>query len=192
MEHPTFRSITKPSYKQQTSHRNNFAEHNYYYVNRSKITKPSKMNTQNYSYSQSQNSPQQTSNTVNFNDQPQSSEKQSENNLLFQQQKIIQLDTIPEINLIIIQPIIFHQMMKNTIIKIINDFIQAKDLVLRKLTNQIFSKHTHEMNKYDNLEIIQHLTRIIFNNKTQLIHNHTNQLKCITKYHCHIVYNNMK
>ena len=106
--------------------------------------------------------------------------------------KKIQIITIPEINLIIKRKFISHQMMKNTIIKIISDFIQAKDLVLTVLTNQIFSNHTHETNKYDNLEITQHLTTIIFNNKTQLTHNHTNQLKCITKIHCHIIYNNMK
>ena len=72
-----------------------------------------------------------------------------------------------KINLLIIQLIIIHQMMENTIIKIINDFIQAKDLVLRILTNQMFSNHTHEMNKNGNLEVTQYLTTIIFNNKTQ-------------------------
>ena len=55
-----------------------------------------------------------------------------------------------------------HQMMKNTIIKIISDFIQAKDLILTVLTNQIFWNHTHETNKYDNLEITQHLTTVFF------------------------------
>ena len=110
----------------------------------------------------------------------------------FNKIKIIQIDTIPGINLLIIRQIIFHQIMENNIIKIISDFIQDKDLVLTVLTNQIFSNHTHEMNKYDNLEIIQQLTTIIFNNKFQLTHNHTNQLKCITKLHCHIVYSNMK
>ena len=48
--------------------------------------------------------------------------------------------------------IFFHQMMKNILIKIINNFIQAKDLFLTVLINQIFSNHTHEMKKYDNLE----------------------------------------
>ena len=86
-------------------------------------------------------------------------------NHFFNKIKIIQMNTIPEINLIIIQHIIFHQMMKNTIIKIINDFIQAKDLVLTVLTNQTFSNHTHEMNKYDDQELIQHLTTILFNKK---------------------------
>ena len=88
--------------------------------------------------------------------------------------------------------IIFYQMMKINITEIISDFTQAKDLVLTVLTNQIFLNHTHETNEYDNLEIIQHLTTIIFNNKTQLKHYHTNQLKCITKFNCHIIYNNMK
>ena len=46
MDYPLFRPVTKPSYKQQISHRNNFAEHNFNYVNRSKTTKPSNMNSQ--------------------------------------------------------------------------------------------------------------------------------------------------
>ena len=47
MDYPTFRPVTKPSYKQQTSHRNNFAKHNYNYANGPKTTKSSKTNTQN-------------------------------------------------------------------------------------------------------------------------------------------------
>ena len=110
----------------------------------------------------------------------------------FNKIKIIQINTIPEINLINMHKIIFYQMMNFTITKIISDFTQAENLVLTVLTNQIILNHTHETNKYDNLEIIQHLTKIIFNNKTQLTHNHTNQLKCITKFHCHFIYNNME
>ena len=105
------------------------------------------------------------SNSINYHDQSRSSQEQSENYQFFQQKiKIIRIKTIPEINLIIIRQIIFHQMMKNTIIKIISDFIQAKDLVLTVLTNQIFLNHTHETNNYDNLEKIQHLTTKTFNN----------------------------
>ena len=110
----------------------------------------------------------------------------------FNKIKILQINTIPEINLIIMNKIVFHQMMKSTRIKIISDFIQAKDLVLTVLTNQIFSNHTHKTNKYNNLELIQHPTTINFNSKTQLTHNHTNQLKCITKFLCYNIYNNMK
>ena len=64
----------------------------------------------------------------------------------FNNEKIIQIDTIPGINLIIIQQIIFRQKMTNTIIKIIKKLFQAKDLVLTVLTNQTLSNHTHEMN----------------------------------------------
>ena len=110
----------------------------------------------------------------------------------FNKIKIIQIDTILEINLLIIQLIIINQMMKNTIIKIINDITLVKDLVLPILTKQISSNHTHEMNKHDNLEITQHLTTIIFNNTIQVTPNHTNQLKYKTKFHCHTIYNNMK
>ena len=59
-DYQTFRPVTKPSYKQQTTHRNSFAEHNYNYVNGPKTTKP-KSNTQ--IVAQSQNIPQPTLNT---------------------------------------------------------------------------------------------------------------------------------
>ena len=39
MDYQTFRPVTKPSYKQQTSHRNNFAEHNYNYFKWTKNNK---------------------------------------------------------------------------------------------------------------------------------------------------------
>ena len=84
-DYQTFRPVTKPSNKQKTSHRKSFTEHNYNYVNRSKTTKPSYMNTQNYPYSQNQNIPQPTSNSVSLNDQPQSPQDQSENYPFFQQ-----------------------------------------------------------------------------------------------------------
>ena len=110
----------------------------------------------------------------------------------FNKTKIIQIDTISETNLLIIQLKIFYQMMRKIIIKIVNNFFQTKDPVLTALINQIFSNHIHEMNKYDNLELIQHHTILFFNHKTQSIHNSTNQLKCITKFCCRIFYNNMK
>ena len=60
MDYQTFRPVKKPSYKH---HSNNFAEHNYIYVNGPKTTK-TKTNTQ--IYAQSQNVPQPTLNSVNF------------------------------------------------------------------------------------------------------------------------------
>ena len=62
MEYQTFRPVKKPSYKQ---HSNSFAEHNYTYVNGPKTTK-TKTNTQ--IFAQSQNVPQPTLNSVNFQD----------------------------------------------------------------------------------------------------------------------------
>ena len=50
----------------------------------------------------------------------------------FNKIKIIQIDTILQINPLITQLNNFHQMMKNTIIKIINNFIQDKDYILTK------------------------------------------------------------
>ena len=76
MDYQTFRLVTKPSYKQQTSHRKIFAEHNYNYVNGPKITK---LKTNTEIIAQSQNIPQPTSNTVNFHDQQRSSQEQNGN-----------------------------------------------------------------------------------------------------------------
>ena len=81
MDYQTFRPVTKPSYKQ---HRNNFAEHNYNYVNRPKTTK-TKTNTQ--IFTQNQNVPQPILNSVNFHDQPRSSQEQHRNYPFFQQRK---------------------------------------------------------------------------------------------------------
>ena len=79
MDYQTIRPVTNSSYKQKTYHRNNFAVHNYNYVNRSKTPKCSNMITQTFSYSQKQNTPQTTSNSVFFNDQPQSTQDRTEN-----------------------------------------------------------------------------------------------------------------
>ena len=62
--------MTTPPQKQRLFTRNNFAEHNYNYVNRSQTSKPSRTNQQNRSFSQRQNPQQHTSNFVNFNDNP--------------------------------------------------------------------------------------------------------------------------
>ena len=106
--------------------------------------------------------------------------------------KVIQINTVVEINPHIIQLIILHQMMRNFIIKIINDSIQANDHALTVLINQTFSNHTFVMSKRDTQEIIQHHTIKFFNHKTQSIQNLTNQLKCITKFYYRNTYNNMK
>ena len=65
----------------------------------------------------------------------------------FNNGETMQINTILKINLIITHIIIFHQMMMNTIIRIINDFPQIQDLDLTVLINQIFSNHTQKMNK---------------------------------------------
>ena len=70
MDYPTFRTVTKPTYKQKTTPRNNFAAHKYNYVNRS--------NLQIYSYSQSQIIPKPTSNSIIFFDKSRPWQEQSE------------------------------------------------------------------------------------------------------------------
>ena len=81
MDYQTFRSVTKPSYRQ---HRKKFAEHNYNYVNGPKITN-TKTSTQ--ISAQSQNVPQPILNSVSFHDQPRSSQEQNGNYPFFQQRK---------------------------------------------------------------------------------------------------------
>ena len=73
MDYYTFLPVTKPSYKQ---HRNNFAEHNWNYVNGPRTTK-AKTNTQ--ILAQSQNVPQPILNSVSFHDRPRSSQEQNGN-----------------------------------------------------------------------------------------------------------------
>ena len=79
--------MTKPPQKQRIFTRSNFAEHNYNYLNRSQTSKPPRTNPHNHSFSQRQNSQQQTPNFVNFNDDPQNSTDPSENYPFFQQNK---------------------------------------------------------------------------------------------------------
>ena len=64
MDYQTYRPITKPTHKQITFTRSNFAEHNYNYVNPSKTTHPPLIHRQNYLFSQKSNFPM-TSNKFN-------------------------------------------------------------------------------------------------------------------------------
>ena len=87
MDYQTFRPMTKPPQKQRIFTRNNFAEHNYNYVNRPQTSKPPRTNQHNRSFSQRQNPQQHTSNFVNFNDNPRIPTDPSENYPFFQQNK---------------------------------------------------------------------------------------------------------
>ena len=46
MDYETFRPMAKPTQEQRTFTRNDFAEHNYNYVNRPQTAKPPRTNTQ--------------------------------------------------------------------------------------------------------------------------------------------------
>ena len=87
MDYQTFRPMTKPTQKQRRFTRNNFAEHNYNYVNRPQTTKPPRANTQNPLILQRQNFQQPSSISVNFNEYPRVSQDQSEIYPFFQQNK---------------------------------------------------------------------------------------------------------
>ena len=98
MDYQTFGPMVKPTQKQRTSYRNNFAEHNYNYVDGPQTTKSSSTNTQNHLFSQSQNLHHPSTNSVNFNEYPQNSHDRT--------------------------------ILRNFKIKIINDFIKIRHLVL--------------------------------------------------------------
>ena len=79
--------MTKPIQKQKTFKRNNFAEHNYNYVNRPQLSKPFRSNTQNILFSHRQNFQEATTTSVTLHDYPRTSQDQSENYPFFQQNK---------------------------------------------------------------------------------------------------------
>ena len=79
MSYQPFRPMTTPIQKQRTITRNNFAEHNYNYVNIPQTSKPSRPNTQNHLFSQRQIFQQPTATSVNFHDYPRISKDQNEN-----------------------------------------------------------------------------------------------------------------
>ena len=74
-----FRATMKPIQKHRTFIRNNFAEHNYNYVNRPQTSKSFRPNTQNPLFLQKQNFRQPTTTTINFHVYPRISQDQSEN-----------------------------------------------------------------------------------------------------------------
>ena len=138
---PNFWTVTKPSYKQ---HKNNFAEHNCNYVKGPKTTK-TKKNTQ--IFAQKQNVPQPFLNSVNFHDQPRSSQEQNGNYPFFQQRKNNANNYHTKKSTSSLRTKNFPSDHDETIIRITNDSPQTKDFVLTEMINQIFSNHTHEMNK---------------------------------------------
>ena len=101
MDYQTFRPVTKPSYKQ---HKKSFAEHNYKYVNVPKTTK-TKINTQ--IFAQSQNVSQPNLNSVNFHDQPRSSQEENGNYPFRNNVETTQINTILKINLTITHKFFF-------------------------------------------------------------------------------------
>ena len=137
MDYQTFRPMTKPTQKRKKITRNNFAEHNYNYVNISQTTQPFRINTQNQLFSQRQNFQQPFSKTVNFHDYPQVSQDQSENYPFFQQNKKYIQQTEIDNKHLSIHLIICHQMTMT-------------------ITNQIFLHHIHRNTICDNLDQVQH------------------------------------
>ena len=87
MSYQPFRPMMKPIQKQRTITRNNFAEHNYNYVNRPQTSKSFRPNTQNHLFSQRQHFRQPTTISVDSHDYPRISQDQSENYPFFQQSK---------------------------------------------------------------------------------------------------------
>ena len=118
--------MTKPTQKQRTFTRNNFAEH----VNRPQTTKHSRANTQKHIFSQRKNFQQPTSNSVNFNDNPRFSQTKVKIIHFSSKTKFLDSKTRIDIKHLITHLIIFHQMMKIIITKIIHNVIKIKDSTL--------------------------------------------------------------
>ena len=150
------------------------------------------MNTQNYLYSQSQNIPQTTSNSVNFHDQPRSSQDQSENYPIFQQNKN-KTNKYHTRN----QPHFYTA-----------NYFPSKDEEYYNQNHQRFYSSQKPCSySFDQPDIFEAYTQneqtrqpknnpTSYNNnflqQNSVIHNLTDQLKSITKFHCHIINNNMK
>ena len=130
MDYQTIRPMTKPTQKQRTFTRNNFAELNYNYVNRPQTTKPSRANTQNHKFSQKVIFQQPSSNSVNLMITHEFYKSEVKIIHFFSKIKIIDSKTELDIKYLITHLIIFHQMMKIIITKIINNFIKIKDSTL--------------------------------------------------------------
>ena len=155
--------MTKPIQKQKTFTRNNFAEHNYNYVNRLQTSEPIRPNTQNHIFSQRHNFQQTTTTSVNFHEYPRISQDQSENYPFFQQKKTINKTKV-NIKHLNLHLIIYHQRMMTTI-------------------NQIFFHHIHKNTVYNHLDQINHPKIQICTHKTQLIHyTQTQNATCTQPY----------
>ena len=110
----------------------------------------------------------------------------------FNKTKLIQIDINPEINLLTIQLIIFHQMMKKIIIKIFNDFFSSQRLRSYGIHQpDIFEPYTRDK------QIRQPRKNPTSQNKTFQTQNpiHTQSYQPFqmhTNSHYRIFYNNMK
>ena len=130
MDYQTLRPMTKPSQKQIIFTRSNFAETNYNYVNRSQTSKFPRTNPHNRSFLQRRNFQQQTSNFVNFIDNPQNPTDPSENYPFFNRIKIVNSQTKTNKKHLTIHLFIIHQMMTIFMTKTINKIFKTKDSTL--------------------------------------------------------------
>ena len=87
MDYQTYRPMTNPLKTRKTFTRNNFADHNYNYVNPSQTTHPPRESTQNHIFSQKSKFSITSTNSVNFHDYSHSSHDQIESYPFFQQKR---------------------------------------------------------------------------------------------------------
>ena len=150
MVYQTLTPMTKPTQKQRTFTKNNFAEHNYNYVIRPQTTKTPRTNTQNHLFSQRKKFPTTTITLSKFNEYPQISQDQSENHPFFSKIKTIDSKTKINMKHLITHLNIFHHF----ITKIIKNFYKTKDSTLITYINKIFLNHIHKNNRCDNRDQI--------------------------------------
>ena len=79
MDYQTNRPMRKPTQKRTTFTGNNFAEHNYNYVNHPQTTHPPRTKKHNQFFSQRSKFPQTSNNSVHFHNYPHNSQDKSEN-----------------------------------------------------------------------------------------------------------------
>ena len=84
---PKYSHMAKPTHRQRTFTRSNFAEHNYNYVNPSKTPHPPRIQKQNHLFLQKSNFAMTSTNSVNFYDYPHPSQDHSESYPFFQQNR---------------------------------------------------------------------------------------------------------
>ena len=188
--------MTKPSKTRKTFTRNNFAEHNYNYVNQSKTNQPpppKKTQNLNHVCSHYWNLPKKLTISVNFQESPHPPQDNGENYPFFQRNRNKQ-QTPYYTNYLSSDNDDYHQ--PDSFAPYTQEYRTQRPRQSQPSQNKkIYPQNPAICNINNQCVYKTQMTHNLFNlynHKTQKICILTNQLKCKTKYHYHIIYNNMK